>query len=579
MVFRFRGRSVGVLGITSVLLCSAGALSCDLAQNLTDVGGALTNPDAALLDRPGRKLASGSYHHLLVDGSLESGGHVVAIRTDRGQDEVAIIPYLKGSGCSVSPGIAVERISSRIDVELSGMLAVQHNKNENGRGEITFVDFDCKELNKLEDASLPQIAFPFTEPRGFLTADSSGVLYFVNARNQEIRTIAEGVTVARTAGDSLWTLENGEIVIRGGNLREIARTGNGVLEFVVSGGSKITAAYRDSEGISIWTEEDGSTLISETGCGLVGWGVDAIAFTAPCGGGELHAYTLGSRIGSDEEFVEIIGPSGVSYPERALPTWGQDNRPTEVILTLSDPEQPGDILTVARVPEEPSEDGTYRLELEQLSADSAVIRGGKIFTDWNGTTGTLVELERDEDGTTTGLIEIAENVAQLIGDGPYSPLGVLVDYADGVGTLKAFRKRGADITSEVLAENVPLQTHFTDEESGRRLFIAHSQNGSVGDLYLADEPVGRTPPDSQKIAENVYIDTARFLDQPRGVAYLAKQTNSDYVALRVWLEDSDLTLTIHKAVSEYRTVPWPAPGILYAVPAGDDQGLWFSKAR
>lgn len=577
---RSPGKSVHGLLVICAFSCSAGTFSCDLAQSLTDVGGTLTNPDAALLDSPGRKIASGSYRHLLVDGSLENGGHVVAIRSDRGEDEVAIIPYLDGSGCFVTPGIAVERISSRVDVELSGMLAVQRDLNENGRGEITFVDFDCAQLNSLQDASLPQILFPATGPRGLLTITSSGQLYFVNARSQAIDPIADDVTIARTAGDSLFTLENGELVVRDGTFREIARIGTGVLEFVVAGGSKITVAYRDEEGISIWTESAGNTVISETGCGILGWGGDTIAFTEPCDAGELNVYTLGSRIGSDSEFVKLIGPPGVIYPERALLTWGQGNQPTEIVLVVSDPEQVGDKLMVARVPEEPAEgDAVYRLDLELLSDDSAAIRGGQVFTDWNGVTGTLAELERDEDDVTVGLREIAQGVAQILGDGPYSPLGILADFEDGVGTLRAYSKDGSDITSVVLAENVPVQNHFAHEETLRRLFIAESRDGSVGALYLTDEPNGDSPADSKKIADNVYLDTARFLDQPRGVAYLAKQADSDYVALRVWLMDAELTLTVHEAVSEYRTVPWPAPGILYAVPAGADQGLWFSKAR
>lgn len=580
MGFRSASGAAQSLGAICVLSSTLSAVSCDLAQNLTDVGGSLTNPDAALLDRPGRKLASGAYRHLLVDGSLENGGHVVAIRSDREQEEIAIIPYLEGSGCFVTPGIAVERISSRVDVELSGMLAIQRDQNESGRGEITFVDFDCDELNSLQDASIPQIAFPIGQPRGILTITTSGDLYFVNPRSQAIDRISEGVSTARTAGNSLWTIESGELVARDINLQEIGRMGTGVVEFVVAGGSKITAAYRDEDGISIWTADESSTVISKTGCGILAWGGDTIGFTEPCQGGELHVYTIGSRIGSDEEFVTLVGPKDVIYPERAITTWGQGTQPSEIVLTVSDPDQVGDRLMVASIPEEATEeDGVYRLEFKLLSDDSATIRGGQIFIDWDGVTGKLVELWRDDDDLAIGLLEIAPGVAQLLGDGPYSPLGVLTDFENGVGSLRAYSKKGTEIESTLLAKKVPVQTQYAEEDTGRRLFIADSRDGSVGALYLTDGPSGKSPAKSRKIADNVYVDTARFLDQPRGVAYLAGQADSDYVALRVWLMDSELTLTIHETVSEYRMVPWPAPGILYAVPAGDDQGLWFSKAR
>jgi hypothetical protein len=460
------------------------------------------------------------------------------------------------------------------------MLAIQRNQNENGRGEITFVDFDCTELNSLQDAGLPQTPFPPLEARGFLTINSSSQLYFIDARSQAIETVAENVSIARTAGDSLWTLEDGALIVRNNNFQEIARMGSGVLEFSVVGGAKITAAYRDAQGISIWTQADGSTVISESGCAVQGWGGDSVAFIEPCAGGALTVYTTGSRIGSDSDFVKLVGPTGVIYPERAIASWGQLNRPTEIVLTTSDPDQIGDTLMVARVPEEPTEgESTYQLDLEMLSNDSVALRGGQIFTGWNGVTGTLVELERDEDNLTVGLNQVARRVAQVLGDGPYSPFGMLVDFEDGLGTVKAFSKNGSDITSVIVAENVPIQTHFEHEENDRRLFIADSRDSSVGTLYLTDVPSGNSPPDAQAIGENVYLDTARFLEQPRGVAYLARRANSDYAAMRVWLMDADLTLTVHETVSEYRIVPWPASGILYAVPDGGDRGLWFSKAR
>jgi hypothetical protein len=76
----------------------------------------------------------------------------------------------------------------------------------------------------------------------------------------------------------------------------------------------------------------------------------------------------------------------------------------------------------------------------------------------------------------------------------------------------------------------------------------------------------------------VLKETTRFLEQPRALSFL-RQSDTGYYSLRAYLIDAELELTVHNAVSEYRIVPWPAPGILYAVPTGDDQGLWYAKAR
>src|SRR5690606_7057996 len=163
---------------------------------------------------------------------------------------------------------------------------------------------------------------------------------------------------------------------------------------------------------------------------------------------------------------------------------------------------------------------------------------------------------------------------------PYSIAGVLTDFDGTVGTLRALSNTASGVESSVIAEGVPLQQHTVEMETGRRAFVGESEDGATGTLYLSDEPsFNSRAPRVRAIAENVFTETARFLEQPRAIVYLAKGSESGQGVLKAWLIDSQLTLTIHDHVSEYRTVPWPAAGILYAVPSGEDRGLWFSKAR
>ncbi len=557
-----------------------GTSSCGLADGLADVGSSLGNPDAALLDSPGRKLASGKFHHLLVDGSLGDGGHVIALQQDEGDSQkLAIIPYVEGKPCFVEPAYAFDRLSSRIDVELSGIISLQEKADDAGRGKIRFLNFSCEELFPgLVDSTLPRVPFPASDPTGLLALEGDGSLSLVEARSQTIQAIATGVSLARSAADLLWTIEDKKLVVRDVKLDVIDELGDEVIEYATTGGNKISVAFQDKNGLNVWSQEEGVTTLSKSACGTTAWGSDTIVYFDPCEERRLNLYTVGDRVGSDEEFVQIIGPKDTVMLDRGSVYWGNGKRTTEVtFLTENKPNETS--LAVGRISEKP-DDSSQPLELltETLIETNATIRQSNIFKNWNGTTGTLVEIERDDDGEISGLVTIADDVAQLPAGSAYSHRGVLVNFENGLGELRVFEKDSSD--SILVSAGVPLQNQTVEPETGRIAFIGDSKDGVSGVLYLTRAlSAGGTEKKPQKLDEDVLIDTARFLEQPRAVAYLVRPEGQESAELRVWLIDSGLKLTIHPQVSEYRTVPWPAPGILYAVPEGKDEGLWFSKAR
>src|SRR5688572_24738489 len=105
--FWSRGVWLGT-SLTAVLI----AAGCDLS-GLGAVGDSLLDPDAALLDHPGRQLAPGKYADLKIAGSAENGGYVLARRLDAEDDRVAVVPFLEGAGCEYAPAFAYVRFSSR----------------------------------------------------------------------------------------------------------------------------------------------------------------------------------------------------------------------------------------------------------------------------------------------------------------------------------------------------------------------------------------------------------------------------------------------------------------------------------
>lgn len=560
-------------------LLGAPLVSCGLADNLADVGSSLGNPDAALLDSPGRKLASGSFHDLLIDGSLGDGGHVIALERLEEGERLAILPYLEGEPCFIAPATDFDRLSSRIDVELPGVLSVQHNSDEAGRGDISFVDFSCKEaIAGLTGSTTPRVSFPANAPQGLLALDNDDQLILVDPSQKTSQPVASGVTQARSSLNLLWTIENERLVVRDEKLEVLAEVGSKVTGFVTTGGTKVSVAFEDENGLSVWSEVDGVRLLAEDACGAVTWGIDTVAYYAPCEEQRLQIHTVGERLGLAHDFVDISGPAGVRELSRGTIYWGSGSRATEVTL-LAEPKQgEGSALVLGSLDvDSDSEESEFQLETTVLVEERARVEQANLYRDWDGETGTLLALERDDAGNVEGLEEIAQKVAQLPASSPYSLRGVLVNFSEGLGELRVYQKEGE---STLLATGVPRQSQTVEAETGRLAFVGEAVDEYRGSLFLTAASDNQTPDQApQKIDDYVHIDTARFLDQPRALAYLARPPGAEFAELRVWLIDAGLKLTVHQAVSEYRTVPWPAPGILYAVPEGKDQGLWFSKAR
>lgn len=593
-----RSRSVShpvFLGAAALFLVFGGAaplVSCNLADGLTDVADSLGNPAAALIDHPGRKVAVGAFHHLLIDGSLEDGGQVVALEETKDGTRLAVIPYLEGEACYVEPALDFTRLSSRINVDLPGVVSVQETVGATGRGQVSFVNFSCERvLPSLEDAALPRVAFPSQQPRGLLSLDGSGKLILIEPQKDRFTPVAEGVSVVRVDGEQLWTLGGGTLSVRDQKLQLRDTMGDNVQEFFLTGGEELPVAYTEDGQLFVYDEATGPELLANDACEVAALGPDTIGYFEPCGSRSLVIYTRAAPASLGSRVAMLQGPEDVLQVSSVTVTWGDAKTPSTVLYLSGEVGASSGQLWLGQIeegagPQETAdEDGdededaplkVFELTSERLGSDVALIRG-QFYTRHDGVSGDLMELERDEQGTPTGLMRVAKNVAQLPGSTPFSPQGILTDLEDGRGILRVLTRDGDEIESHVLARDVPVQGQTVDPETNRTAFIGNSTNGSVGTLFLTTG----TKPRSENllaVSEHVLLDTARFLLEPNGVAYLQLAKDGS-ASLRTYLLEAELDVLIHPRVSEYRTVPWPAPGILYAVPEGKDQGLWYAKAR
>lgn len=544
---------------------------CDLQGNVEDLGGSLLDPDAALLDAPGRKLASGHYGNLELDGSLETGGYVLAKHYEDDAQSLSIISFVGDGKCEVSPVSEFQRVSSRVDVALPGLVAYQRTRDDDGLGDVEFVGFDCApKLETIPGASLPDVPFPRSAPEGMLTLGSDGKLTYIDVVDGRISTAVEGVSSGRAESTYLWTLESSVVKVYDSSFEELASWGENVTDLMILGAEhEPSAAIVDDSGLNFVDVETGEkTLIAADGCAPKSLGSNVIAYLSPCASRTLKLSVPGGLLLSEADRVTVEVASNVIHHETALGDWKGKN--SELLyLTNDDAAATTGQLHVLRMNEDPE------LSTDRVLAESAYILGGNIYLDWDGGRGRLMTPHYEEESGTMmldDLTEVATDVAQLPGGSYLSDRGALVNFDGEVGDLCVLTEAESGYPCSLLASKVPVQTQATEEKTDAFAFVG-DYDGSSGTAYLV---IGGN---ARAIGTDAIPGTLRFLEQPRAVAYLVNAGEPGTATLRAWLIDSELDLHVADRVSEYRELPWPSPGLLYSVPEGDNAGIWFAKAR
>lgn len=567
---------------TTIALIQAGCLDAgfrDLADSVLD-------PDAALLDRPGRRIAAGVYSRLTIDGSLSEGGRVLAYRHDTKEPpSLAIIPFLDGDACEYSPAISFERISSKVDIELDAVVAVQTSGEVGGLGTIRFVDFGCQEvLSPLEDAYMPRIAFPSKSPRGVLTTTSQGELFLIDPVEREKIMVSPSVSQIVVNGSELWTVEDGQLVGRNEELELLEKLGDNVSAFLFGPGGKEEDAvfFMDDGGLFGWSKRNGVRLVARDVCAPFMLTPQVLAYFSPCEERRLMLEVPAQALGfsSDDERVTIQGPSQTLTRSGPVVRFGFEGAASRIlVLTADDPEAEEGTLVSLDIPKRPpqDEDGIVITEGTELGEGFSFV-GSDLFKRYTQGAGDLYALHEYEDGEILEIVLVASDVALLPGMSTAKQRGVLTDFDrdTGRGTLARLSQEDPDqSTIEPLTSDVPRQSIAVDTTTSDIAFVGEMESeASVGKAFLL-----RTNRAPKAVAKRSFVDTVRFLEQPRAVVYLSPSSAPTGTELHAYLIDSGLDLLIQDGVTEYRGLPWPAPGILYSVSDGESAGIWFSKAR
>ena len=556
--------------ITSMFLASLMLAGCDLGQGLIDNSNALTSPEPVLLDQPGRQLAEGSYRDLVIDGSVDKGGYVLAIEETReSEPQLLILPYREDKGCNVKNTTSFARVASRVDIELPGLVAVQESVDQNGKGPIRFVGFDCEDkIPAVSSAALPTLLFPIEAPEGVLLLESNQILSLIDPRRLERVEIARNVTSASVARQRLYTIENGRLVIRDATRTVIAELGKNVEEFTTQAAQTLGIAYRDEEGLFVW-QDDQTTLITPNGCGLSANSNQLITSYLDCEKKQPLLLIGGELLSDAAQYLVLTGPPNSGHFELWLPLGNKGSTQQDLSLAI--------MLESSGSSIEPTS-ALRPLDVEFFSfAKNTRKKQGYYYQNLDSVEGDLLQLRRDEKGMPKNFEVLAERVAQLPGNSPFSPAGVLINFDPdkSTGQLVRLQQKKDDpffIVQTPMAIGVPLQLHQFDLENSRQAFVSDINKG-VGQLVISQEE------EMQRVAQSVLPDTLQLMTEPAAVVYLGRSKSDSKLALRAWLINDELELVISPNVEEYRIIPWPSPGLLYSVPTGADAGIWLSKAR
>ncbi len=555
--------------------------ACDLQQNATDLGSALTDPEAMSLDVPGRKLTDGRFRALAYATSEQSGGRILTLRDEDGESHLAITSFIDGTTCDAGPAELVRALSYDVDWTFPELVSCESAPDERGRRTVSFVDFACQEqLRTLTQAEWVGGLFPSTSnPRGRLVL-SEDQLFFLSFADRSLTPVVGDVSMARsiTLGTGqvrhVWVVAGGKLIALDLELEVIAEFGQDVTFIDRNYGDPLV--YSDARGVhSIRSTEDGfaESSIAPSGCHPVVIDLGQIAYLDPCDERRLQLWLRNPTDDTgltDEEPVTIELPGKTIQLEqvRTWHQWVNDEYDHLQVLyvTSDDPEAESGELWLGGY----SKDGEL-LPARRIEDRATFVPNGApvdlhaAMVDWNGNVGRLLFRSGQGPFEEDPFVEVSRDV------GFVNSLFALVDFQGGLGDLVYIGNWNRNRQKLILGHGVPVQELWASSK-----FVG-DYDGQLGTLYSFDYPDGVIA--AEPYLENVVLGSYRQLEEQGLELYRAAPLSGAGATLHARLTKSGVDLAVNGGVTEVLEITWPTPGLLYLVDDGDESGIWFSAAR
>lgn len=544
---------------------------CELEGKLSELAKELGNPDKDNFDVPGRLLLEGGYAYPAIEGNSSSGAFITALRSD---NHMTITSYDTLESCSVGP-IRAYRSPPRRDTDnmsatardllMPVVLAATDDQPER----LVFSDLECKLSDiTLEGGSLP-LNDTFAAGGGSIAQDAEGGVWYVDPRKDEKKRIASD-TIAVTSDSHalfadgtegarwMFTVEGGEVVARGEDLKEAFRAAESVEGLIYHKDARGSIVLLVRTAGSTWTSlpleaPDEPTTIAMNACSPKVYDSETARqfLWIDCETLDLMLYDFGegeaSRLAKGVRNYRVL-----------------DQTKTGPLLLYT--EQEGSL------------DGDTGPLHAKWGSEDAVFLGndGNLRMSWVDLKGTQRPIVDWDPATKSGTLKYAapgEALETLAKSVAYvSSLGVISNFDGNNG--KFSRLSGNELT--LVHEHVhPRGLRLDPDRDRDRLLISTNQSEKGAELTLVS---GET--DVKKLTDDVLVDSYAFSLNANLVSALTDVDPEDerIGTLRMLRVDRPVSQTISKGVLHALETTWPDPGILYVAPKAKEPGLYFAEA-
>jgi hypothetical protein len=562
-----RGPLVRAGPASVLLMVSVLASGCNIVQGYQDAGDSLFPEQSTHLASPGLRLVSGHYRELRVAAGAEL--YLLAREADDDSAGLFAMRYADPRPCEI-PGVV--RFTATGERSRNAPLFSYFHEDVR-QGTLHFADATCKTYSlTFDDARLP-----VAETEHSLVVWAGRDLWLATPETGSQERLADGVddVINRVFGKRYAVRSNGRLTLFdaawkaqgtfGDEVSSVLRAGNSLLYVDSAGAHRLVASRTDS---SVVQDE----LLLSDACSLGSQDGVWITMRSPCSGGQVLAFheptgkTFTLPFDADPRQLKLVparnsrGLDPSSDPFWFLYLRSGDTDASQNTLFLRTP--PGDEHALGA--------HSTLQQLRMLESDSETY--GYALVDVTGETGRYVWW--NEAGETRTL---AENAM-------WRPPRLIVNFD---GTLGDVAVTSGDRLL-VVAERVPWQAFEYQDTTKNWTVLFHDMQGETGRLSVFPNGLDAllaTPPDAPFVAPElsdvaskvIVLGTSSLNDVLSGVVYF---THFDLTTRTGRLEYRNLelrfTARVNDGVSDYVVAH---DEVLYAIPYGEDAGIWLVSGK